>query len=461
MKSLFRQPLSATLTLQRREFHAFAKGLYQTHNVNIVSGEGSYLTDANGKTILDAHSMYGVTLFGHSAGVNFAPVFKQMQDGKLPMTHGAFPKGDAEYSAKLIAGKTAACLGGKPEDFQVYFNNTGAEAVDTAVKFARQWGAKVKGLTDGNKIVYAMSGCFHGRAFGGTSLFDDDKPVRKVGFGPLLPGIKHLMWNDVAGLEALREDGKNVAAVILEPIQGEGGIIVPSDEFIRKLAEICKEQKILIIADEVQSGIHRTGPFWASAHYNKLGFKPDIITSAKALGGGVYPVGAVIMTNEVADIIKPGMHGSTFGGNAIGMAFARRTLDLLEEYKIEENVTSQGVLLGELLATLKANNPGIVTGLTGKGLWRGIEFDPRFSTHEIESTMIENGILTGGSGKNVLRIAPALNVTAETLEQAAHFLDKGFKAIARNPDKHLETVAPVAGKHSQNIANREGAISRY
>lgn len=419
--------------LSTRSLSSFAKNFYESHQVNFVKGDGVKLIDENGKEYYDAHSAYGVTLFGHSVGELYKPVLDKISANKMPMTHGAFPKTDAEIAAKGIAEKTAACLGGAPEDWQVYFNNTGAEAVETGLKFSRKWGSEVKKLDDSNKLVFGIKGCFHGRALGGTSLFDGKKKNYQDGFGPLLPGIRHVELNDLEGLKKLEEEGSNTAAIMLEPIQGEGGINVPNAEWIKELSAICKRQNILVVADEIQSGLHRTGPFWASAHFRDLGFSPDILLSAKALGGGLYPVAAVVMKREVADLLKPGMHGSTFGGNTIAMGTVARTLELIEQQDIEKNVVAQSVILDQLLADLQSKHPSVVKGITGAGLWRGIRFDESLSTHKVAETIIKNGLITGESGSKVLRFAPALNVTSQDLKIMVERLDKSFSEISK-PD---------------------------
>jgi len=419
--------------LPLRSMSNFAKNFYQIHPVDFVKGDGVKLIDANGKEYYDAHSAYGVTLFGHSLGELYKPVLDKIMANQMPMTHGAFPKKDTEIVAKTIAYKTAACLGGAPEDWQVYFNNTGAEAVETGLKFARKWGSEEKKLNDENKLIFGVKGCFHGRALGGTSLFDGKKKNYQDGFGPLLPGIHHIELNNLEGLKALEKKGATTAAIMLEPIQGEGGINVPSAEWIKELSAICQRQNILIVADEVQSGLHRTGPFWASAHFRHLGFSPDILLSAKALGGGLYPVGAVVMKRNIADLLKPGMHGSTFGGNIIAMGAVARTLALIDTLHIEKNVSAQSDLLDTLLAELKKKYPDNVKEITGAGLWRGIRFDETLSTHRVAETMLKNGLITGESGSKVLRFAPALNVSAEELKKMVELLDKSFEEISR-PD---------------------------
>jgi ornithine--oxo-acid transaminase len=221
--------------------HSYAKIFYDEHDVKFVKGEGSILIDDKGKEYWDAHSAYGVTLFGHSMGSLYGDVLSRIMNNEIPMTHGAFPKEGTQKAAKAIAQKTASCFGGPATDWQVYFNNTGAEAVDTSLKFARKHGSEVKKLSDSDKIVYALESCFHGRALGGTSLFSPDKKTSRDGFGPLLAGIKHLQMNDIDGLISLEKDGANTAAIILEPIQGEGGINMPAEKWIKELSKICKE----------------------------------------------------------------------------------------------------------------------------------------------------------------------------------------------------------------------------
>jgi acetylornithine/N-succinyldiaminopimelate aminotransferase len=420
-----------------RQLHQFSKILYNQYDILINRGKGSVLHDSLGNDYIDFHGMYGAVPFGHAPD-EFMPIFDDLKNGKLPMTFGAFPKSDTESAAEKLAFKTAESIGGKPEDYQVYFNNTGAEANEAAVKFVKQHAYRCKGIADDEKIIISSSGNFHGRTTVGTSLFHPDKKLSREGFGPLLPGIEHIKWNNSYDvMRVFNEKGDKIAGIITEVIQGEGGIVMPDPNFIKTIAQESKKYGIPIITDEVQSGLHRAGPFWASELYKEKGFAPDIITSAKALGGGVFPVAAVIMKNEIANEIQPGMHGSTFGGNAIAMAVANKTLDIIEEQNIKENVEKQSSLLSKQLCKIKEDNPDVITDITGSGLWRGIKVNPELSIKNVSKTLIDNGVITGESGSNVLRVAPALNVNESDLNKGTERLAEGFYNISKNINKHI------------------------
>jgi len=240
---------------------------------------------------------------------------------------------------------------------------------------------------------------------------------------------------------SLKKNGEKAAYVLLEPTQGEAGIRVPSREFIKAITDGSKKHNIPIFADEVQSGFMRTGAdnFWASRLFSDVGFKPDIISSAKALGGGEYPVGAVVMTNEIADQIKPGMHGSTFGGNIRAMAFVNKTLDILERDETKNNIRQRTEQLDESVDEMQRDNPDVIVGTTGTGLWRGIVLNPELSTSKVTKKHLENGVVTGESGANVLRVAPSLTITQEELQTGSERLADSFHDISKNMKQFMNS----------------------
>ena len=216
---------------------------------------------------------------------------------------------------------------------------------------------------------------------------------------------------------------------------------MPKPEFVSTLVDCCKEGGIPIFVDEVQSGFMRTGAenFWASKLYEGVGLKPDIISSAKALGGGEFPVGAVVMTNEIADQIKPGMHGSTFGGNIRAMAFVNKTLDILESDAVKENIAKRAAELDEQLYAMKKDNPDVIEEITGAGLWRGVKVNSELSINQVAKKHLSNGVVTGESGANVLRVAPSLTISEEELRKGNERMADGFHEISKNMQPYMNS----------------------
>jgi acetylornithine/N-succinyldiaminopimelate aminotransferase len=366
---------------------------YNRYQVEFVKGEGAYLYDKGGKEYLDFLCGIAVTSFGHNHSKIKSAVENQVN--KFWHVSNLFDSTPQEMLAEKLAEKSGLD--------NVFFCNSGTEANEAAIKFARKWG---KGKSH---IITALNS-FHGRTMGSLSASGQTKLWE--GFLPLTPGFSYAEYGDIAELEhSYTEYPNDTIAVMLEPIQGESGIIIPPEGYLKSVSEFCKKHNLLFIIDEVQAGMGRTGKFFAH-QWEEI--KPDIICVAKGIANGL-PLGAVICTKEVGDEIKPGSHGSTFGGNPVAIAAANIVVDLLDD-----NMLYHIVEMGnELLRALKALNTNKVKEIRGKGLMIGIEFKDGISAKKIAADLLENGIVTGTSGEAVLRILPPFIITEKEVE---HFL---------------------------------------
>jgi acetylornithine/N-succinyldiaminopimelate aminotransferase len=366
---------------------------YNRYQVEFVKGEGAYLYDKGGKEYLDFLCGIAVTSFGHNQSKIKSAVENQVN--KFWHVSNLFDSTPQEMLAEKLAEKSGLD--------NVFFCNSGTEANEAAIKFARKWG---KGKSH---IITALNS-FHGRTMGSLSASGQTKLWE--GFLPLTPGFSYAEYGDIAELEhSYTEYPNDTIAVMLEPIQGESGIIIPPEGYLKSVSEFCKKHNLLFIIDEVQAGMGRTGKFFAH-QWEEI--KPDIICVAKGIANGL-PLGAVICTKEVGDEIKPGSHGSTFGGNPVAIAAANIVVDLLDD-----NMLYHIVEMGnELLRALKALNTNKVKEIRGKGLMIGIEFKDGISAKKIAADLLENGIVTGTSGEAVLRILPPFIITEKEVE---HFL---------------------------------------
>ena len=301
--------------------------------------------------------------------------------------------------------------------------NTGAEAVETAVKAARKWAYKVRRVPEGRAEIIVAAGNFAGRM---TTLvgFSSEAQYRD-GFGPFAPGFVSVPFGDAGALEAAIT--RNTAAFLVEPIQGEGGIIVPPASYLRECAAICRERRVLLICDEIQTGLGRTGRLLACEHD---GVKPDGVILGKALGGGLLPVSAFAATQDVMQVFNPGDHGSTFGGNPLAAAVAMTALDVLEDERLVERAAELGPWL---LASLQDLRGGIVTDVRGRGLFVGIEVDARvIGARPVVDRLLARGILSKDTHGTVIRIAPPLNIPREDLAWASGEIHAVFEDLARD-----------------------------
>ena len=377
---------------------------YCAHNyhplpVVLARGEGVYVWDENGKKYLDMMSAYSAVSHGHANPRLVKALTEQAET--LCIVSRAF------YTDKLGHFLKLACeLTGQDMALPM---NTGAEAVETAVKAARRWGYESKGIPDNQAEIIVCTGNFHGRT---TTIisFSDEKEYQKH-FGPLTPGFKVVEYGDAEALE--KAITPNTAAFLVEPIQGEGGIVIPPRGYLQRCHEICRENNVLLLADEIQTGLGRTGRLLACDHE---GVKPDGLILGKALGGGIMPVSMFLGRQDVMDIFVPGTHGSTFGGNPLAAAFGMEALNIIVEEKLPERSMELGdYFLSELA---KLDSP-LISDLRGSGLFIGIEIDPALgSAREVCERLMDRGLLSKETHETVVRLAPPLVVSRAELDWA-------------------------------------------
>ena len=390
-------------------------GAHNYHPLPVVleKGEGVFLWDVEGKKYYDFLSAYSAVNQGHchpkiiSALVN--------QSNKLTLTSRAFHNNILGQYEKFIT-----------EFFgydKVLPMNTGVEGGETAVKLARKWGYEVKKVADDSAKIIFVEGNFWGRTLGAISSSTD--PSSTNGFGPFMPGYEIIPYNDIESLKDSLKD-PNVVAFMVEPIQGEAGVVVPDDDYLKKAYDLCKESNVLFIADEVQTGIGRTGKMLCCEHH---GFKPDILILGKALSGGVFPVSAILASYEVMLTIKPGEHGSTFGGNPVACEVAMAALNVIRDEKLAENAAKMGVIFREKLQSY-INESKIVEEIRGKGLLNAIIINDEENSDiawNICLKMAQNGLLAKPTHGNIIRFAPPLIINEEQLNNCIDIIISSLK----------------------------------
>ncbi len=374
----------------------FMGNLYQRFPVTIEKGKGSHVWDVDGKEYIDCMGGYGVALVGHQ-NERVVKAIKEQVDKIITVHSSLYNKTREEFLKTLI--------GLAPKDLtQVHLNNSGAEAVEAAIKFARKF--------TGKKGMVAMKGSYHGKSFGALSLTFN--PKYKKAFQPLVEKVSFASYGDIQSLREAVDD--DTAFVILEPIQGESGIIVPPEGFLQDVRKLCDEKGILLIFDEIQSGLGRTGRLWACEHWNT---SPDIMCIAKGIAGGV-PMGATLVRQDILAVISKGEHSSTFGGNPLSCAAGTAALKALTEDGLVENSEKMGKVFREGLEKLKEKHP-IIREIRGKGLMIGVEI--KFEVRDILMNLIKDGVLMLYSGRNILRILPPLVITEEDITKVLQSLD--------------------------------------
>ena len=377
---------------------------YCAHNyhplpVVLTRGEGVFVWDENGKRYLDMMSAYSAVSHGHA----HPRLVKLVQDqvARLNIVSRAF------HTDRLGPFLARACqLTGMDMALPM---NTGAEAVETAIKAARKWAYTVKGVPADRAEIIACKGNFHGRTIAAVAM--SDEPQYQEGFGPFPPGFRNVEYGNI---DALREAiNENTAALIIEPIQGEGGIIIPPEGYLSAAADVCRERNVLLIADEIQTGLGRTGKLLACQHE---GVQPDGLILGKALGGGILPVSMFLARQEVMNVFTPGDHGSTFGGNPLGAAVGLEALNIL----VEENLAERSAEMGAyLLEQLRAVDSPLIRDIRGRGLFIGLEIDPeRASARTIVEALMDRGLLSKETHETVVRLAPPLVIDRAELDWA-------------------------------------------
>ena len=377
---------------------------YNAHNykpldVVLERGDGVWVWDVEGNRYLDFLSAYSAVNQGHAHPRILKTLVEQA--AKLPLTSRAFRNDQLPFLAKELCELT---------NFDMMLPmNTGAEAVETAIKAARKWGYQVKGVPQGKAEIIVCAGNFHGRTT--TIVGFSSETQYQAGFAPFTPGFKLIPYGDANALEAAITP--NTVAFLVEPIQGEGGVIIPHEGYLKKTLKICRSHHVLFIADEIQTGLGRSGRLfacdWEEVH-------PDMTIIGKALSGGFYPVSAVLSSKEILDVFQPGDHGSTFGGNPLGAAIARTALKVLIEEELIKNAQQQGTYLMERLQEI--NSPHIAE-IRGKGLLIGMELKPSAGNARVYAERLrENGILCKETHNTVLRFAPPLVITRSEVDWA-------------------------------------------
>ncbi len=376
---------------------------YHPLPVVISRGEGAWVTDVEGKRYLDLLSAYSALNFGHGHPAILAAAQEQLN--RLTLTSRAYHNDRLGPFAEALAELCGKDL--------VLPMNTGAEAVETGIKVARAWGYRVKGIAPDAATVVVANGNFHGRTT--TIVGFSDDPQARDGFGPFAPGFVHVPFGDAAAIEAAIDE--NTAAVLIEPIQGEAGVVLPPDGYLRAVRELCTKNGVLFIADEIQSGLGRVGETFAC---DREGVVPDVYLLGKALGGGILPLSAVVADADVLGVIRPGEHGSTFGGNPLAAAVGLRVVEMLRTGEFQTRAKALGEHLEMRLASLVGNG---VTGVRVAGLWAGVDIDPAVGTgREIAERLIARGVLVKDTHGQTIRIAPPLVIRATELDWAVEQL---------------------------------------
>jgi ornithine--oxo-acid transaminase len=377
---------------------------YAAHNysplpVVAASAEGAWITDVDGRCYLDFLAAYSAVNFGHRNPEIIATAHAQLDT--VTLVSRAF------HSDRL--GPFCAELAHLCGKDMVLPMNSGAEAVESGLKVVRKWGADVKGVPEGHANIVVADNNFHGRTISIVSFSSD--PVARGGFGPFTPGFRSVPFGDAGALAAAIDD--HTVAVLLEPIQGEAGIIVPPDDYLPAVRALCSERDVLMIADEIQSGLARTGYTFAC---DRWGVVPDVYLLGKALGGGVVPLSAVVADGEVLGVLHPGEHGSTFGGNPLAAAIGTTVVSMLARGEFQLRSAQLGVHLHRRLRGLIGQG---VLAVRGLGLWAGVDIEPTLATgKEMSLRLAERGVLVKDTHGSTLRFAPPLVITAEEIDWA-------------------------------------------
>jgi ornithine aminotransferase len=381
---------------------------YSPLPVVAASAEGSWITDVEGHRYLDCLAAYSAVNFGHRHPRITATAHAQLDT--ITLVSRAF---HSDRLGPFCAALAALC--GKD---MVLPMNSGAEAVESGIKVARKWGTDVKGVQAGDANIVVADNNFHGRTISIVSFSSD--PAARTGFGPFTPGFRPVPFGDADAVSAAIDD--NTVAVLLEPIQGEAGIIVPPDDFWPRVRDICSQRNVLLIADEIQSGLARTGHTFACEHW---GVVPDVYLLGKALGGGVVPLSAVVADSDVLGVLHPGEHGSTFGGNPLATAIGTTVVEMLDTGEFQRRSTELGRRLHAGLRALIGHG---VLAVRGLGLWAGVDIDPALGTgKQLSLALAQRGVLVKDTHGSTLRFAPPLVITEDEIDWA---LDQLANALA-------------------------------
>ncbi|MFF8586720.1 ornithine--oxo-acid transaminase [Streptomyces althioticus] len=378
---------------------------YHPLPVVVARAEGAWVEDVEGRKYLDMLAGYSALNFGHRHPALIEAAHRQLD--RLTLTSRAFHNDRLAEFAERLAALTGLDM--------VLPMNTGAEAVESGIKVARKWAYDVKGVPADRATIVVAAGNFHGRTTTIVSFSTDE--TARAGFGPFTPGFRVVPYNDLAALEEAVDE--TTAAVLIEPIQGEAGVVIPDDGYLAGVRELTRRAGCLFVADEIQSGLGRTGRTLAVEHESVV---PDVVLLGKALGGGIVPVSAVAARREVLQVLHPGEHGSTFGGNPLAAAVGTAVVELLETGEFQRRAAELGVVLREGLEALVGKG---VTGFRSRGLWAGVDVDPALGTgREVSERLMREGILVKDTHGSTVRLAPPLTVTADELREALRTLEK-------------------------------------
>jgi ornithine--oxo-acid transaminase len=382
---------------------AYAAHTYHPLPVVLHSGQGAWVTDVDGRQYLDCLAGYSALNFGHGHPEILRAAHDQLD--RLTLTSRAFHNDLlGAFARDLAALAGMEC---------VLPMNSGAEAVESAVKLARKWGYEVKGVAPDRATIIVVRDNFHGRTISIVSFSSD--PDAKANFGPFTPGFVEVPFGDAEAIRAAIDD--TTVAVLIEPIQGEAGIIIPPDGYLRGVREICTTAGVLFMADEIQSGLARTGRTFACDHED---VRPDVYILGKALGGGVLPVSAVVSTWDVMGALRPGEHGSTFGGNPLACAVGHAVVRLLETGEFQQRAAILGGRLESRLRELIGHG---VIGVRARGLWAGVDIDPELATgRQVSEALMHRGVLAKDTHGSTIRLAPPLVVTDHDIDFAVDAL---------------------------------------
>ncbi|GHE02733.1 ornithine--oxo-acid transaminase [Streptomyces alanosinicus] len=378
---------------------------YHPLPVVVARAEGTWVEDVDGRRYLDMLAGYSALNFGHRHPALIEAAHRQLD--RLTLTSRAFHNDRLAEFAERLSALTGLDM--------VLPMNTGAEAVESGIKVARKWAYDVKGVPADRATIVVAAENFHGRTTTIVSFSTDE--TARSGFGPFTPGFRVVPYDDLAALEEAVDE--TTAAVLIEPVQGEAGVIIPKDGYLAGVRELTRRKGCLFIADEIQSGLGRTGRTLAVEHEAVV---PDVLLLGKALGGGIVPVSAVVARREVLGVLHPGEHGSTFGGNPLAAAVGTAVVELLETGAFQQRAAELGVILRDGLQELVGKG---VLGFRARGLWAGVDIDPAIgSGREISERLMREGILVKDTHGSTIRLAPPLTVTAEELRSALVALER-------------------------------------
>jgi len=378
---------------------------YRPLELTVARAEGVWLWDVEGKRYLDCVSAYSALNQGHCHPRIRAALIEQAS--RVSLTSRAMRN---DRMGRFLEKLTSICA------FETALPmNTGAEAVETAIKLARRWGYDVKGIAENAAEIVVFTNNFHGRTT--TIISASTEPAYRKHFGPFAPGFVVAPYGDIDALK--RAVTPNTCAILIEPIQGEGGVIVPPDGYLRAIRELCDAQRILFVADEIQTGFGRTGDLFACDHD---GVKPDLLVVGKALGGGYYPVSAVLANRAIMDLFQPGDHGSTFGGNPLASAVAEAALDVIVDEALASRARDAGA---RIMREMRGTSSPLIKEIRGRGLMIGVEMT--IPASRLSNALLARGVVAKDTHERVLRIAPPLVIDNDAI---AYFVDRYREAIA-------------------------------